>query len=195
MRRYRLSATFKAIVEGIAEAERGLHAEAVAAQKSGEGTAARGLIDASRELRTLRKRVEEMRGHWGTAFPPELRRRVAVTLTSERGKGHSGPARLVKGDQRLRITLPDARKVIAPESDTQALVELVAHIGPEAVIALGLKVHGCPLIATAPDPRYVPVGQGGHYLCVHSTIQAKKEIVERIARLMRRPIRVEILRV
>lgn len=118
------------------------------------------------------------------ADPPAEHRKFGP---QSRGKGDIAPA------TRLRVTMPDGRVIQEPTASA-TLAEAVRRIGPERIRPLGIKRCKVPFISNTLDGKYnqVPVGHGW-YVITHSNTSDKHKVLQRIARELHIPLKVEII--
>jgi len=78
-------------------------------------------------------------------------------------------------------------------ADTFALV--IKKMGFRKVEALGLTLDGLPLVSTQKSSEYPQreIDGKGRYVCIHSSTEAKKKILEKIASRLGEGLRVEII--
>ena len=94
---------------------------------------------------------------------------------------------------RLRVTFPDGF-VIVERYARDTLVETIRRVGIARVADLGINCGGVPLVGTEriPGKRQVPV-EGGYYIMVHSSTEAKKRFLERVSKALNQHLQIEVI--
>lgn len=95
----------------------------------------------------------------------------------------------------LSITLPDGR-VIRHRKAKDTFIDVIKEIGIERIRPLGVTFCKIPIISNTRDAKYGkaqhPIG-GGWLVLTHSSTYDKKKMLDKIAKLLNIPLRVEIL--
>jgi len=94
---------------------------------------------------------------------------------------------------RLRVTFGDGSVLEEHQaSDTFALV--LSRFGLARVEAMDIYVRNLPLVGSAKSNHYASQTEiDGKYICHHSDNKGKKKLLEKIAKRLSTPIRVEIV--
>jgi hypothetical protein len=94
--------------------------------------------------------------------------------------------------KRLRVTFGDG-VVIEEYNATATFAQALQRLDLARVAALGLTLVGIPLVGKAKSDQYGQWKIDGFYICMHSSTQRKKELLEKIAGELGIPLKVVIV--
>jgi hypothetical protein len=181
-----VSTAFDMILDEIGAVEEQLAAEGAASFKEKRYDAADKLSASGRHLVQFRKKLEDLRAEWRSSIDADTRKRVKVQ------PGYSIPPHSKGKKTTIRVILPSGRIIQRPTA-ASSLADVVEEFGLDAVRKLGLTVNGVPLVDLKPNGKYNQEKRGSFFIITHSNTKSKKELIETIAKQLRKSVKVEIV--
>jgi hypothetical protein len=147
---------------------------------------AKHLSETGTNLHGFIEKVNNLLEEWQAGIDLTVRRKTHIDKLRNRRTHKKGKK------TRLRVSLNNG-KVIEEyfAADTFALA--IKEMGFSKIEALGLTQEGLPLVGTKKSSDYNQRRIDGKYVCVHSSTNRKKEILETLASRLGLGLKVEII--
>jgi hypothetical protein len=154
--------------------------------KEGRYDDAQRLSGTGKNLHSFIEKINNLLGEWQAGFDLKKRSR------SHTDKNHEIRHHTKSHKTRLRVRFNNGKEIIERyAADTFALA--IKEIGFDKIEALGLSAQGLPLVGSKRSNERNQRHIDGKYICVHSSTNRKKEILETIAGRLGLGLKVEII--
>jgi hypothetical protein len=180
-----VSIAFEVILEEMAAVENQLALEGGQAFKSQRYDDATRLSESGKHLLAFREKLEKLKIEWASGIDAETRKRVNVE------PGYTIAPHKKGAKTNLKVTLANG-KVIQNRNAADTFVQVIEHLGIEAVRALSLKLNNTLLIDTENRSKYKPLKSGPYFIMTHSNTQAKQKLLQSIAKKLGKDISVVV---
>lgn len=181
-----VSAAFSLILEEIEVVEGQLNREGSTAFSKSQYDDAEAISHSGKKLKDFRSKLEKLHSEWSSGIDIKIRERVKVEPEYSI-KPHSKSSRTG-----IKVTLANG-SVIKSDTAAQTMADTIEYFGIEDDHALKLTVNGIDFVSTSKHQKYGQTRFGKFFVCTHSNTKSKKEMLEKLAKKLNRPLTVEIL--
>ena len=182
-----IAAAFEIIMDEIQTEADKIADRGAAAFKSRDYTEAQKLSEAGHGLNEFRKKVDSLLSEWQAGIDVSYRRNFSIKALPESKQTKR------RKNTKLRVRFSDGPEIEEYyAADTFMLA--IKEFGIDRVDKLGLIANGEPLFSPRMHPTYQHRKLGDKYLSTNSSTERKKDMIEQIAKLLRRKVTVTVIK-
>jgi len=185
-----VSTAFQMILEEIDSVVSEVNSQGAAFLRNGEYQKAKDAIESGEKLAEFRGKLESLKEEWINRLDESTRNQVTIEPVAVAKTIASAP----KSSRTVLVVKFADGAVIYETKAVDTFVKSIKKLGADRVLALGIEVNGFPLVSKQQSDGYPRQTQlDSYYVITHSSTEAKRDQLLRIASALQESISVDIV--
>ena len=184
-----VSTAFDIILDEIDSVLSELNSQVTAFMRNGDFGRARDIIASAEHLAGFRKKLEDLRNEWISGLDEPTRTKVKIDralVTTTIASNTKAPKTV------LVVKFPDGTTIYESKA-SETFARAIKKLGIQKVMDLGIKVNNFDLISKQKAAGYSQTSLDSYLLMTHSSTEAKREQLLRIAAALGQTINVDVV--
>lgn len=184
-----VATAFDIILEEIDSVVSEVNSEGAAFLRNNDYAKARTAIESGEKLAAFRLQLEQLKGRWTSGLDEPTRQRIHVEPAAVARTISFAP----KASKTVLVVKFKDGTVIFESKAAETFAKAVQKLGFDRVTQLGIRVNNFPLVAKQRSEQYAQTAINGFLIMTHSSTEAKRDQLLKIAQSLNEQLTVDIV--
>ena len=184
-----VTTAFEMILDEIESVVSEVNSQGAAFLRNNDYAKAKASIEVGEKLAVFRLKLEGLKNEWATGLDEPTRRQVRVEPSAVAKTIASAP----KSSKTILVVKFKDGTVLFESKAADTFAKAIKKLGFTRVIDLGIKVNTFPLVSKQHSEQYSQTEIDGYLVMTHSSTEAKRDQLLKIAAVLKETVTVDVV--